>query len=113
MAMRAQLEEALYDALITTLTEHGVISDSDDSVGEERYHSFLEYHSFLVNVCYFCKYHSFLVNIYILDRFLRLCAKHRSIFTGLTKSEFWHKRHPIFRINKVYSYLHAHASAEL
>ena len=25
MAMRAQLEEALYDALITTLTEHGVI----------------------------------------------------------------------------------------
>ena len=41
MAMRAQLEEALYDALITTLTEHGVISDSDDSVGEERYHSFL------------------------------------------------------------------------
>ena len=41
MAMRAQLEEALYDALITTLTEHGVISGSDDSVGEERYHSFL------------------------------------------------------------------------
>ena len=33
MAMRAQLEEAVYDALITTLTEHGVISDS---VGEER-----------------------------------------------------------------------------
>ena len=25
MAMRAQLEEVLYDALITTLTEHGVI----------------------------------------------------------------------------------------
>ena len=43
MAMRAQLEEALYDALITTLTEHGVIIViySDDSVGEERYHSFL------------------------------------------------------------------------